>query len=60
MGRYHHLSLEEREDIMCLAREGLGPSEIARRTGRHKSTVSRELRRNACRAGGPGAFYRAS
>ena len=59
MGRYHHLSLEEREDIMCLAREGLGPSEIARRTGRSKSTVSRELSRNSFAVGG-GACYRAS
>lgn len=60
MGRYHHLSLEEREDIMVMSREGRSLGEIARALGRSGSTVSRELRRNSCRAGSPGAFYRAS
>lgn len=60
MGCYHHLSLEEREDIMCLSREGLGPRAIARKLGRDKSTVSRELRRNACRSGLSDFFCRAS
>lgn len=60
MGRYHHLSIEEREDIMCLRREHLGVGEIARRIHRDKSTVSRELARNSCRGGAQGGFYRAS
>lgn len=60
MGRYRHLSIEEREEIMCLRREGAGVREIARRIGRDKSTVSRELRRNACCAGTPRPYYRAS
>lgn len=60
MGRYRHLSIEEREDIMCLRREGAGVGAIARAIGRDKSTVSRELRRNMCRAGTPRPYYRAS
>lgn len=44
-GRY--LSFSEREDIALLKAQGLGVREIARRIGRHPSTVSRELRRNA-------------
>lgn len=50
MGRYHHLGVEEREDIMCLRAEGRGVREIARRLGRPASTVSRELARNGCAA----------
>lgn len=60
MGRYRHLSIEEREEIMCLRREGAGVGRIAREIGRDKSTVSRELSRNSCRRGAPGEFYRAS
>jgi transposase len=44
-GRY--LSFHEREDIALLKAQGLGVREIARRVGRHPSTISRELRRNA-------------
>ena len=44
-GRY--LSFPEREDIAMLKAQGHGVREIARRTGRHPSTISRELRRNA-------------
>lgn len=60
MGRCTHLTIEEREDIMCLRREGAGVGRIAREIGRDKSTVSREPRRNACRAGSDRPFYRAS
>lgn len=61
MGRYHHLTLDEREDIMCLRAEGKGVREIARRLGRDAATVSRELSRNDCAASArrPSA-YRAS
>jgi IS30 family transposase len=44
-GRY--LSFPEREDIALLKAQQLGVREIARRTGRDPSTISRELRRNA-------------
>ena len=53
MGRYGHLSIEEREDIMCLRREGAGVGDTACAIGRDKPTASREPRRNACRAGTP-------
>ena len=55
MGRYSHLSIEEREDVMCLCRPGKGVSEIARAIDRDKSTVSREFARNSC-----ARFYRAT
>lgn len=43
-GRF--LSFEEREDIALPRAQGAGVREIARRLGRHPSTVSRELRRS--------------
>jgi transposase, IS30 family len=44
--RYSHLSRVERGQIMFLKMDGVGLSEIARRLGRDKGTISRELRRN--------------
>ena len=41
------MSFTEREDIALLHAQKLGVREIARRLGRHPSTISRELRRNA-------------
>lgn len=55
MGQYHHLSIEEREDIMCMRRGHKSLADIARAIGRDKSTVSRELARNPMKS-----FYRAS
>ena len=55
MGRCTHLTIEEREEIMVLRRQGLGVRAIARALGRSPSTVSRELARNSCKR-----FYRAS
>lgn len=46
MCRYMHLSAAERDAIAELYHGGAGVSEIARRVGRDKSTVSRELSRN--------------
>jgi len=45
--KYRHLMKEERDIIAVLKAEGLSHSEIARRIGRDKSTISRELNRNA-------------
>ena len=42
---YRHLSYEERCQIDALKKEGL--SQIARRLGRSKSTISREVARNS-------------
>jgi IS30 family transposase len=49
-GRY--LSFAEREEIAILRAGGCGVREIARRTARAPSTISRELRRNAATRGG--------
>ena len=49
-GRY--LSFPEREEIAVLKAQGLGVRETARRLGRHPSTISRELRRNAATRSG--------
>jgi IS30 family transposase len=43
----HRLSVVEREEIAHLRSAGHGVNEIARRVGRHKSTISRELRRES-------------
>lgn len=51
MGRYSHLTIEAREEIMCMRREGRGVGDIVRAIGRDKSTVSRELARNSCGCG---------
>lgn len=55
MGHYTHLTLEEREDVMCWRRQGLSIRAIAARLDRSASTISREIRRNYC-----GFYYRAS
>jgi IS30 family transposase len=47
VGHCSHLSIEEREDVMLLARQHTGVREIARTIGRDKSTVSGELTRNS-------------
>lgn len=56
-GRY--LSFAEREEIALLKAKGYGVREIARRTCRAASTISRELRRNAATRSG-GLEYRAT
>jgi IS30 family transposase len=56
-GRY--LSFAEREEIAILHARECGVREIARRTARSPSTVSRELRRNAATRGGS-VEYRAT
>jgi len=42
-----HISLEERYEISVLKKQGLLNSDIAKSVGRHKSTIGRELSRNA-------------
>jgi len=58
MMKYQQLALEERVLISYLVRQGFNLSEIARQMGRHRSTISRELRRNRCN--GIDNFYRFS
>ena len=42
-----HLTAGERETVSQLLFSGIKPAEIARRVGRHKGTISRELARNS-------------
>jgi transposase, IS30 family len=49
---YHQITSAERYTIAALRREGFNRSQIARHLGRHRSTISRELRRNAARHDG--------
>jgi IS30 family transposase len=44
--KYHQITREERYRISELRREGYVPAAIARKLRRHRSTISRELRRN--------------
>ena len=46
--RYSHLTLGERCCLCGLMEMGLSCSEIARRLGRHRATIHREIRRNRC------------
>jgi IS30 family transposase len=43
---YNHLSLDERRKIYFLREEKTSVNEIAKRLGRHRSTIFRELQRN--------------
>jgi transposase, IS30 family len=45
--RYHQLTSEERYALSALRKQGFNQSQIARALGRHRSTISRELKRNA-------------
>ena len=48
MGRhYDHLSLAERCRLVGMLEQGLPMTEIARRLGRHRSTIHRELTHNS-------------
>jgi len=55
-----HLSFAEREEIACLRAAGGRVGEIAVQVGRHKSTISRELRRLPSAPDGRTVPYRAS
>jgi IS30 family transposase len=46
-----HLTLQERERVSQMVHAHRSQAEIARRLGRHPSTVSRELRRNRSPSG---------
>lgn len=44
---YKHLNYEERIILQTYRKEGYSISDIARKLNRHKSTISREIRRNS-------------
>ena len=46
--RYSHFSLDERCRLRGLMEMGLNAGEIARRLGRHRGTIYREIARNRC------------
>ena len=52
MGCYRHLSRDDRDQIAGMLAAGLTQSHIAEAVGKSKSTISRELRRNALDGGG--------
>ena len=54
--KYQQLNVEERSALATLKRLGWSVAEMARELGRHRSTVARELRRNAAPHDG---WYRA-
>ena len=48
---YNYWTLDERCRLRGLLEMGMGVSAIARRLGRHRSTVYREIERNRCVGG---------
>ncbi len=44
---YHHLTREQRDVIYRLHREGKSQNQISRQVGVHRSTISREIKRNS-------------
>ena len=47
MNRYRQLTSEERHTLSTLQKQGYRQAAIARALGRHRSTISREVRRNS-------------
>lgn len=56
MRTYHQLTPGERYALSALRRQGFSQAHIARSLGRHRSTISREVRRNS--RDGTGRVYR--
>ena len=54
---YHQLTSGERYMLSALRKQGCSPAQIGRQLGRHRSTIGRELTRNASKWGG---WYRPS
>jgi len=54
---YKHVSLDERIEIEKLVDQGVRQAEIARRLGRDRGTISREIRRRSWRPSNTSAAY---
>jgi IS30 family transposase len=54
---YHQITSGERYMLAALRKQGFNQSAIAKALGRHRSTISRELKRNAAKSTG---YYRPS
>ena len=52
MNKYRQLTSEERHTLSTLRKQGYQQAAIARVLGRHRSTISREVRRNSKDRGG--------
>lgn len=52
MRGYRQLTSEERYALSALRKQGFNQTQIARALGRHRSTISREVRRNSRKDGG--------
>lgn len=52
MNPYHQITSEERYSLGLLRQRGLRPAAIARMLGRHRSSITREIQRNATRHDG--------
>ena len=50
--KYHQLTSDERYSLSALRTQRLNQSQIAKQLGRHRSTISRELKRNCARYDG--------
>jgi Transposase and inactivated derivatives, IS30 family len=55
--KYKQLSLEQRSQLQLLLKMGKSKKKIAEELGVHRSTVYRELKRNAKKDGGYSARY---
>jgi len=49
---YHQITLAERHTLSVLRKQGFSNARIAHMTGRHRSTIGREVRRNCRKDGG--------
>jgi len=55
--KYKQLSLEQRSQLQLLLKMGISKKKLAEELGVHRSTVYRELKRNAKKDGGYSARY---